>query len=221
MSTNPATAFVREQMVSQQLRAWDVLDDGILNLFRQLPRESFVPATYRDAAYGDMPVPLSEGQHMLRPSVAGRLVQALAVQPGERVLEAGTGSGFLSACLALQGAKVTTVEIRAALAEQARANLATAGIQGVDVRHADFFSMLDGGDRFDAIAVTGSLPRYDARIESLLKPEGRLFVVVGSGSVMEARLVTLDAAGLRSEQSLFETVLDALDHAPRNPSFRF
>ena len=218
---NPATAFAREQMVSQQLRAWDVLDDGILDLFRRLPREHFVPTAYRGTAYGDMPIPLAEGQHMLRPSVAGRLVQALAVQPGESVLEVGTGSGFLSACLALQGAQVTSVEIRAALADQARANLAAAGIPGVEVRHADFFSLLEGSARFDAIAVTGSLPLYDARIESLLKPEGRLFVVVGSGSVMEARLVTHDASGARREQSLFETVLDALDHAPRSPSFTF
>ena len=220
MSTNPATAFAREQMVSQQLRAWDVLDDGILELFRRLPREHFVPAAYRDTAYGDMAIPLADGQHMLRPSVAGRLVQALDVQPGESVLEAGTGSGFLSACLALQGARVTSLEIRAQLAEQARANLSAAGIQGVDVRHADFFSLLGGEARYDAIAVTGSLPTYDARIESLLKPEGRLFIVVGTGPAMEARLITNGPEG-RREASLFETVLDSLDHAPRNPSFTF
>ena len=217
----PATAFAREQMVSQQIRAWDVLDEDVLALFRRLPRELFVPAAYRDAAYGDLRIPLGDGQHMLAPSVAGRLLQALDVQPGESVLEAGTGSGYLSACLALQGAKVTSVEIRARLAAQARANLDAAGIPGVDVRHADFFSLLDGTARFDAIAVTGSLPLYDTRLESLLKPDGRLFVVVGTGSVMEARLVTLAASGDRREESLFETVIDPLDHARRASAFNF
>ncbi|MEY4762510.1 MAG: hypothetical protein RLZZ200_2366 [Pseudomonadota bacterium] len=220
MSTNPATAFAREQMVSQQLRAWDVLDDGILELFRRLPREPFVPAAYRSAAYGDMPVPLPEGQQMLRPSVAGKLLQALDVQPGESVLEVGTGSGFLSACLALQGGKVTSVEIRASLAAQARDNLSAAGIKGVDVRHADFFALLGGSERYDAIVLTGSLPEHDPRIEALLKPEGRLFLVVGGGPAMDARLVTNGSDG-RREASLFETVLPALDHAPQSPSFRF
>ncbi|MEN9704233.1 MAG: hypothetical protein RLZZ393_112 [Pseudomonadota bacterium] len=221
MSTNPAHTPSREQMVTQQVRAWDVLDDGILELFRRLPREHFVPPAYRDAAYADVPLPLADGQHMLVPSVAGRLLQALDVQPGERVLEIGTGSGFLSACFALQGAKVTTLEIHSRLAEQARANLAAAGIPGVDVRHADVFSMLAGPDRFDAVAVTGSLPEYDERFESLLNPEGRLFVVVGAGHAMEARRITLGAAGERQEESLFETGLDALDHARRPAGFIF
>jgi protein-L-isoaspartate(D-aspartate) O-methyltransferase len=221
MSMNTADAFAREQMVAQQIRAWDVLDDGILELFRRLPRESFVPAAYRDAAYADFPIPLGDGQHMLAPSLAGRLLQALDVQPGERVLEIGTGSGFLSACLALQGGKVTSVEIRPRLADHARANLAAAGIPGVDVRHADLYPMLDGADRFDAIALTGSLPEYDARLESLLQPEGRLFAVVGTGQFMEARLVTRLASGDRREDSLFETRLDSLDHARRPGLFEF
>jgi protein-L-isoaspartate(D-aspartate) O-methyltransferase len=213
--------FAREQMVAQQIRAWDVLDDGVLNLFRRLPRETFAPAAYHDVAYADMQIPLPHGQHMLAPSVAGRILQALDVQPGERVLEAGTGSGFLSACFALQGAQVSSLEILADLAEQARLNLAAAGIPGITVTHADFFSQLAGPVRYDAIAVTGSLPLYDSRIEDLLKPDGRLFVVVGEGAAMEARLITRSASGERRQASLFETVLDPLAHAPRAEHFRF
>jgi protein-L-isoaspartate(D-aspartate) O-methyltransferase len=221
MSMSQVAEFAREQMVAQQIRAWDVLDEDILNLFRRLPRESFAPAAYRDVAYADMQIPLPQGQHMLAPSVAGRILQALDVQPGENVLEAGTGSGFLSACFALQGARVSSLEIHADLAEQARLNLAAVGIQGVTVTHADFFSQLASAGRYDAIAVTGSLPLYDSRIEALLKPDGRLFVVVGEGAAMEARLITRSASGERRQNSLFETVLDPLAHAPRAEHFRF
>jgi protein-L-isoaspartate(D-aspartate) O-methyltransferase len=221
MSTSLVADYAREQMVAQQVRAWDVLDEAVLELLRNLPREHFVPEAYRDAAYADLPIPLAQGQHMLTPSVVGRVLQALDVQPGESVLEGGTGSGYLSACFARQGARVTSLEIRAELADRARRNLSAAGISGVDVTHADFFSRLDVAARFDVIALTGSLPVYDPRIETLLKPDGRLFVVVGAGAAMEAKLVTRHASGERREDSLFETVLDALDHAPRVPHFRF
>ena len=133
MSSPQVAEYAREQMVSQQIRAWDVLDNGILNLFRRLPREHFAPAAYRDVAYADTSIPLAHGQHMLSPKLAGRILQALDVQPREAVLEVGTGSGFLSACLALQGAAVSSVEIFADLADQARRNLAAAGIPGVEI----------------------------------------------------------------------------------------
>ena len=221
MSSLQATAFAREQMVSQQIRAWDVLDNDILNLFRRLPREHFVPAAYRDVAYADTSIPLAHGQHMLSPKLAGRILQALDVQPRESVLEVGTGSGFLSACLALQGAAVSSVEIFADLAEQARRNLAAAGIPGVEVTQADALSLLAGPPRYDAIVITASLPVYDSRFEAQLKPGGRLFVVVGEGAAMEARLVTCEASGERRQDSLFETVLDPLVNAQRIEHFRF
>jgi protein-L-isoaspartate(D-aspartate) O-methyltransferase len=221
MSSPKAAEYAREQMVAQQIRAWDVLDEDILNLFRRLPREHFVPAAFRDVAYADTEIPLPHGQHMLAPNVAGRILQALDVQPAEQVLEVGTGSGFLSACFALQGARVSSLEIFADIAAQARLNLAAAGIAGVDVTTADALGRLAGPARYDAIAITSSLPIYDSRFEAQLKPGGRLFVVVGEGAAMDARRVTLEASGERRQDSLFETVLDPLVNALRIEHFRF
>ena len=120
----------RTQMTYQQVRAWNVLAPEVLDVFERLPRERFVPDAWRNAAYGDFPVPLGDGQHMLQPSLAGRLLQATSPRRGERVLEIGTGSGYLTACLALLSAQVTSLEIRPALAHRARQNLKAAGMSG-------------------------------------------------------------------------------------------
>lgn len=216
-----AIPYAREQMVSQQLRTWDVLDDTILDAVRALPRELFVPADWRDVACADLSIPLPHGQHMLAPKVVGRILQALLVQPGERVLEVGTGSGYLTACLAALGGQVTSLEIHPDLAERARQNLAAAGFPGPQVVQTDAFAWANGTAQFNAIALTGSLPLYDDRFEKMLCPGGRLFVVVGEGPAMEARLITRHADGSRTQQDLFETQLDALLNAPRREAFRF
>src|SRR5271170_4780081 len=131
------TASVREQMLEQQVRAWDVLDKRALNAMRGVPRELFVPEAQRFRAFADAEVPLACGQRMLRPSVTGRILQALLPQPGESVLEIGTGSGFLTACLRGMAARVRSLEIFPALAAAARANLAAMGVPDVDIRDAD------------------------------------------------------------------------------------
>ncbi|MGH8266119.1 MAG: protein-L-isoaspartate O-methyltransferase family protein, partial [Steroidobacteraceae bacterium] len=154
------TADAREQMIEQQVRAWDVLDTRVLALLRQVPRELFVPPEQRFRAFADAEVPLAQGQHMLRPSVVGRLLQALQVAPGECVLEVGAGSGFVSACLRAAGARVRSLEILAELAELAGRNLSAAGMRDVEIVNADALNA-DSGARYDAIAVTGSLPVYD------------------------------------------------------------
>ena len=214
------TAQVREQMVDQQVRAWDVLEERVLEVMRQVPRELFVPAGQRYRAYADAEVPLSHGQHMLRPSVAGRLLQGLLPQPHEQVLEIGAGTGFITSCLRAMSAGVSSLEIHPDLADSARGNLAALGVRGVEVLDANAL-LFETGTRFDAIAVTASLPLYDERFARMLKIGGRLFIVVGEAPVMQAQLVRRTAEDSWSTQSLFETVIDPLVNAVRLPEFTF
>jgi protein-L-isoaspartate(D-aspartate) O-methyltransferase len=214
------TATASEQMIEQQVRAWEVLDARVLDAMRKAPRELFVPQNQRYRAYADAEVPLAHDQHMLRPSVAGRVLQALLPQPTEQALEVGTGTGFISACLSFLAAQVQSLEIFPGLAESARANLTALGVRNVNVLEADALRMQSGAD-YDVIAVTGSLPIYDARFQGMLSIGGRLFVVVGEGPSMDARLVTRTAADAWRTQSLFETVIDPLVNSPRPAGFTF
>jgi protein-L-isoaspartate(D-aspartate) O-methyltransferase len=213
-------ADTREQMIEQQVRAWDVLDERVLAVLRQVPRELFTPDTQRYVAYADVEVPLAQGQHMLRPSVVGRLLQALLPAAAEQVLEIGAGSGFVSACLRVMASRVTSLELYPELAEAARRNLALLGMRDVAVVDAD--ALAGGrGERYDVIAMTASLPVYDERFERMLNIGGRLFVTVGMAPVMDARLVRRTAEDSFVVQSLFETVIDPLVHAARPPAFTF
>ena len=214
------TVDAREQMIEQQVRAWSVLDERVLAVLRAVPRELFVPQEQRYRTYADAEVPLTRGQHMLRPSVVGRLLQALLPAASEQVLEIGTGSGFVTACLRSLAARVRTLEIFPELAASARRNLAAFGMQDVEVVDADAMQG-DAGARYDVIALTGSLPVYDARFERMLTVGGRLFVVVGEPPVMDARLVQRTSEDSVATRSLFETVIDPLVNALRPPEFKF
>jgi protein-L-isoaspartate(D-aspartate) O-methyltransferase len=211
---------VSEQMIEQQVRAWHVLDAGVLDTLREVPRERFVPADHRYLAHVDAEVPLPCGQHMLRPSVTGRLLQALGVKKTDRALEIGAGSGYVTACLAARCAQVRSLEVFPELAQLAIANLAAQGLRNADVAAADA-SELDPKERYDVIAVTASLPLYDARFQEMLEIGGRLFVVVGSAPAMEARLVRRLSEKDWAQESLFETVVDPLIHARRREEFVF
>lgn len=214
------TESAREQMVQQQVRAWDVLDERVLDIFRNVPRERFVPEQHRYLAFADVSIPLPHGQHMLRPNVAGRLLQALELSGSERVLEIGTGTGFVTACLAAASMQVRSLEIFADLADTARAALAGLGIRNAEVVTADAVQY-DDGERYDAIALTASLPVYDDRFQRRLKAGGRLFAIVGEPPVMEACLVRCIAEGTYAREGLFETVVDPLINAPRPRAFTF
>jgi protein-L-isoaspartate(D-aspartate) O-methyltransferase len=165
-------------------------------------------------------LPLAQRQHMLRPSVAGRLLQALLPRGSEQVLEIGAGSGFITACLRSMASHVRSLELYPELADEARRNLALLGMRDVDVVEADALQA-ETGARYDVIAVTASLPVYDVRFERILALGGRLFVVVGAAPVMEARLVRRTAEDAVTTQSLFETVIDPMVNAARPPAFTF
>ena len=216
------TADAREQMIEQQVRAWDVLDERVLGIFRKIPRAHFAPAEQRYMAYMDLEVPLPKGQHMLRPSVAGRLLQALELTGTERVLEIGAGSGFLTACLATVSAHVESIEIFPELAELAKSNLATLSIGNTQIVTADALATAAGQTkRYGAIAVTGSMPIPDERLQRQLEIGGRLFIIVGEAPVMTARLIRRTAEDAWTSESLFETVVDPLMNARRPQEFTF
>jgi protein-L-isoaspartate(D-aspartate) O-methyltransferase len=217
------TAYAREQMIEQQVRAWEVLDERVLGIFRKVPREHFVPAEHRYLAFADLEVPLPKGQHMLRPSVAGRLLQALELTGKDRVLEIGSGSGFITACLAAVSAHVESIEIFPELAALAQTNLASLSIGNTQIVAADALQTLTaaGTKRYGAIAVTASLPVQDERFQRQLEIGGRLFIIVGEAPVMAARLIRRTAENAWTSESLFETVVDPLINARKTPEFTF
>lgn len=210
----------REQMVEQQVRAWDVLDERVLQTMLQVQREQFAPARYRDVAFADSAIPLAHGQTMLPAKVHGRILQALAVTEGDLVLEVGAGSGYLSACLGKLAARVRSLEIFPELAEQARANLLAARVNNVSVEAADAMQFNEQSG-YDVIAASGSLPTYDERFQQALRIGGRLFVIVGQPPIMEAWRVVRVGEREWQRQALFETVIEPLINAPRPSAFVF
>lgn len=213
------TAFAKRQMVRQQVRTWDVTDDRILDVLKNLDRHDFVPEEYRDLAYAETRIPLPCGQEMMRPLIEGRLLQTLSPTTQESVLEVGTGSGYLTACLATLANGVVSVDIFDELVNIGKSNVSQAGLDNVEVRQMDITSELPDGT-FDVIAVTGSMADFDERLVGLLNPGGRMFVVVGDAPVMEALLVTKTDSGTTTNV-LFETSLKTLVHAERRSTFAF
>lgn len=210
----------RQQMVDQQVRTWEVLDPRVLEALYAVPREAFVPADYRELAFADAPLPIGFGQSMLAPKIQGRILQALGVTPSDSALEVGSGTGYLSACLSLLGALTHSIEIHAELTALATANLRAVPQASVRFETRDAFSVGTLGE-YDVIALTGSMPVYDARFEQALRLGGRLFAVVGSAPVMDAILVRRVDRTEWIRESLFETVIDPLINATAAPGFVF
>jgi protein-L-isoaspartate(D-aspartate) O-methyltransferase len=219
------TAFdperARHNMIEQQIRPWEVIDKRVLDTLQTVPREDFVPGGYRGLAFADIEVPIGHGETMLAPKIEAKLLQALAIRHTDRVLEIGTGSGYLTACLARLGGHVVTIDLHADFTEQARGRLSRLGIGNVEYLSGDAFSAEIPGAPFDAIAVTGSLSLPSERLEGLLNDGGRLFVVVGEPPAQEAQLVTRIREGVLRREGLFETVIQPLQNAPRPEAFVF
>jgi len=210
----------RGSMVRHQVRCWDVLDPRVLDVLENLPRDAFVADEYRRLAYADTQIPLAHGQVMMAPSIEGRMLQALDVGPGDEVLEIGCGSGFLTACLAALGGRVNSIDIYEDFVALAGRHLAEQGFAGCELKVEDAFSRSDDAGRYDAIAVTGSMPVYRGEFDGWLNTGGRLFVIEGRGTMMEAQLLRQTRAGIQRE-GLFETSLPALLNAPDQVGFRF
>ena len=207
-------------MIDQQVRTWDVLDARVLDALGVVPRERFVPEAYRGVAFADAPIPIGHGQWMLPPALEGRILQALAPLRGERALEVGTGSGFFAACLAQMTGSVDSIEIHADLAAGAARAIGEAGISRITVETGDALAR-EFDAAYEVIAVTGSLPAPERRLERALVTGGRMFVVIGIAPVLEARLVTRTGEESWLSEPLFETRIEPL-LLPVAPSrFRF
>ncbi len=203
----------RFNMVEQQVRPWDVIDLRVLDVLSSVRREDFVPDNCRAMAFADVELPIGHGETMWKPVLEGRLLQALAVQEGDCVLEIGTGSGFVTACLAALAREVASVEIHADLAADAQRKLVRAGVANTRVHVADAVNGFAPGRRFDAIAVTGAVVQEPASWRSWLSVGGRMFVVLGESPAMQATLVTRVGENEYREEALFETDLSYLVHA--------
>lgn len=214
-------AKARDLMVEQQVRPWSVVDPRVLQVLATLPREDFVPAAHRTLAYADLPLPLGHGEYMMKPVIEGRTLQALQPAPDEDVLEIGTGSGYMTACLARLARAVVSLELHADLADGARARLSAHGLVNVQVEHADAFAYATDR-RFSAICVTGAVSAIPARFLQWLQPGGRMFIVHGRSPAMEAALVRpTPGVDIPRVESLFETDLPYLVGAAPAPAFKF
>lgn len=207
-------------MVEQQVRTWDVFDDRVLTVMREVARDAFVPPAFRTVAFADTAIPLPHAQRMLPPKVHGKILQALELRPSDVTLEVGTGSGYLTACMSRLCSRVRSLEIHPELTELARSNLLAAAANNAAVETFDAMR-LEETAAYDAIAVTGSLPVYDERFQQALKIGGRMFVVVGTAPIMEAWKVTRLGEREWQRESLFETVIDPLVNAARVSQFVF
>jgi len=211
----------RFNMVEQQIRPWEVLDQRVLDLLLELKREEFVPPQYRSLAFVDMEIPLGHGEKMLAPRMEARMAQELVLNPGDRILEVGTGSGYMTALLARLGGLVYSVDIDPEFTQSAAAKLASHGISSATLETGDAARGWDRHAPYDAIVLTGSVPVLPEAFQLSLAPGGRLLAIVGEPPVMEARLITCAAAGAWSAIGLFETCVAPLRNAAQPERFVF
>ncbi|MFW2373850.1 MAG: protein-L-isoaspartate O-methyltransferase family protein [Gammaproteobacteria bacterium] len=218
---NVDTNLARHNMVEQQVRPWEVLNPIVLNTLEQIPRENFVPSQYKNLAYADTEIPLGNGFGMMHPVVEGRILQLLDIQPQEDILEIGTGSGFLTACLGHLGHHVTSIEIDETLSQTAAERLVEHGILNVSLVVDDATNTDNLNQQYDVIAITGAMYELPIVFKQALKPGGRLFVITGESPTMEARLITRTDEDSWSDQMIFEYDLKPLIHAEKGKQFIF
>ena len=211
----------RFNMVEQQIRPWEVLDQQVLDLLLEVRREEFVPQQYRALAFVDMEIPLGHGEVMLAPKIEARMLQELAIKKTDRILEVGTGSGYFTALLARLGAHVYSVDIVPEFVAAARAKLAAHGTSNVTLEEGDAARGWGRHGPYDVIVLTGSEPSLSPAFQEDLTPGGRLFAIVGDPPVMEATLITCVSGGVFNSVAVFETCVVPLRNAPHPARFVF
>lgn len=211
----------RFNMIEQQIRPWEVLDPQVLDLFFVVKRENFTPPAYKALAFADMEIPLGHGQVMLAPKIEAKLLQELALQLTDKVLEIGTGSGYMAALLAARAEQVVSVEIIPELAESARKNLAATGVDNVTIETGNGAHGWSQSGPYNAIVLSGAVTEVPADILAQLQVGGRLAAIVGAAPAMSAQLVTCTAAGVYDTVNLFETVVPPLTGLAASTTFQF
>lgn len=211
----------RFNMIEQQIRPWDVLDTHVLDVIQAVPREAFVAESHRSLAFVDMEIPIGHDQIMMSPKVEARMLQALQVSSSDCALEIGTGSGFITACLAKMAKQVTTCEFFEDLSSFAQKRVQEQQLTNVDFLVDDVFNPLNKLNTYDVIAITGSTPDEVQAFSSLLKENGRLFCVIGRQPAMSATLITCVGQGIYRKEKLFETDLPYLLSTSNETTFTF
>jgi protein-L-isoaspartate(D-aspartate) O-methyltransferase len=211
----------RFNMVEQQIRTWDVLDSKVLELFAEAPREAYVPEAYKDLAYADTSLPLHNGHHMLPPREQARILQALKIKPSDKILEVGTGTGYMTAFFAKLGHHVVSLDIDAELSKKAAAHLAEQDIRNVELKVADGSKPWTEDGNFDVICLLGSVEQLSQAYAQQLNVGGRLFAIIGNEPAMEATLITRLGENDWQNKILFETIAPRLVHAQAKPQFEF
>lgn len=215
------TTQARKNTIEQQIRPWGGLNYIANNALRDTPREDFVPEQYKNLAFADMEIPLTDKAKMLSPKIEGRLLDALNIKKNESVLEIGTGSGYLTAALSKLCQSVTSIEIDKELSNGAASTIDSLGINNVKLEVGDASKGWSSNDFFDVVVVGASVPKITGRYFHLLNVGGRIFVVEGSGKIMTAKLITRLSEHKWETESLFETQLDVMQGLETSERFKF
>ncbi len=211
----------RSNMIEQQIRTWEVLDMDVLDLLNEIHRENFIPDAYQDLAFADTRIPIGHDQTTMMPKVEARLLQSIAVNPDETVLEVGTGCGYLTTLLAKSAKHVKSVDIYPDFITAASDRIIKTDLTNIELECMDAYSLVDQTEKYDVIVLTASIPAMDERFIDLLNDGGRMFAIIGESPAMEACLLTKQNESDYSVESIFETDLPALIGSEQKETFEF